>query len=335
VRQGGAPGGAREAPREAQWIPPRGGATIIGAVSAVTFSCGQCGASLAFEGVRTQTCPYCASPNFVEKPPSPGQPDPTFLVAFTGDAEVARRRLDAWLGSRTLFADSALRRAKVEDLRGVYLPAYLYSAVARTDYTAQIGEQYTEIETYTTTENGKPVTKTRTVTRTEYRPLAGRHLGYVTDVIVSASNGLSNAELQRAEPFDLKQLRRFQPALVAGWIHEEFSRAPAECQRLSRSEAVDEVGARLRRFMPGDSYSDLAWKTAVEWESLEPILIPVWVLALRYRGDKPPLRVVINGQTGKVTGKVPLSWWKIAIPIVLALAAIAAAILLGTGGAPR
>lgn len=304
------------------------------AVSAMTFACEQCGASLAFEGVRTQTCPYCASPSFVERAPSPGQPDPTFLVTFTGDAEVARRRLDAWLGSRTLFADSALRRATVEDLRGVYLPAYLYSAVARTDYTVQIGEQYTETETYTTTENGKEVTKTRTVTRTEYRPLAGRHLGYVTDVIVSASAGLPNAELAAAEPFDLRQLRRFDPALVVGWIHEEFSREPGECQRLSRAEAADEVSARLRRFMPGDSYSDLAWKSSVEWESLEPILVPVWVLALRYRANRPPLRVVINGQTGKVAGKVPLSWWKIAIPIVLVLGAIAAAILLARGGGP-
>jgi hypothetical protein len=305
-------------------------------VSAVTFSCGHCGATLAFEGVRTQTCPYCASPNFVEKPPSPGQPDPAFLVAFTGDAEVARKRLDAWIGSRTLFADSALKHAKVEDLRGVYLPAYLYSAVARTSFTAQIGEQYTETETYTTTENGKTVTKTRIVTRTEYRSLAGRHLGYITDVIVSASVGLSNAELERVEPFDLKQLRRFSPALVSGWIHEEFSRGARDCQQASRGEAVDEVGSRLRRFMPGDSYSDLEWKTVVEWEALEPILVPVWVLALRYRGDKPPLRVVINGQTGKVAGKVPLSWWKIAIPIVLVLAAIAAFLLLSSGGeAPR
>src|SRR6187402_3132313 len=119
-----------------RWIPPRGGSTISSAVSAVTFACGQCGASLAFEGVRTQTCPYCASPNFVERAPSAGQPDPAFVVAFTGDAEVARRRLDAWIGSRTLFADSALKRATVEDIRGIYLPAYLYSAVARTDYTA-------------------------------------------------------------------------------------------------------------------------------------------------------------------------------------------------------
>jgi hypothetical protein len=295
----------------------------------VTFACNQCGASLAFDRVRTETCPYCASPNFVERPPAANQPDPMFAVTFTGDATVAKRTLDHWLGSRTLLADSALKRATVEDLRGVYLPAYLYSAVARTEYSAQIGEHYTETETYETKdEDGNKVTKTRTVTRTEYRPLSGRHVGYVTDVIVSASAGLSNAELTRVEPFELRQLRRFSPALISGWITEEFSRPADECRRSSRSDAIDEVGTRLRKFMPGNSYCDLTWRSTIEWESLDPILVPVWVFAVRYRADKPALRVVINGQTGKVSGKAPLSWWKVTLAIVLALAVIAAVILI-------
>ena len=294
----------------------------------VTFACGQCGAGLAFDGVRTETCPYCASPNFVERPPAAGQPDPHFVVTFIGDAEVARRALDRWLGSRTMFADSALRRAKVLDLRGVYVPAYLYSAVAETDYTAQIGEDYTETETYTTKNaDGKDETQTRTVTRTEYRALSGRHVGYVGDVIVSAST-LGNAELEQIEPFDLRQMRRFSPALISGWIAEEFSRSADDCMTASRGEAVDHVGGQLRRFMPGDSFSDLAWRTAVSWESLDPILVPVWVFVVRYRPDKAPLRVVINGQTGKITGKVPLAAWKVITAVVLAIAAIAAVIYL-------
>ncbi|HTR49989.1 MAG TPA: hypothetical protein VMJ10_04720, partial [Kofleriaceae bacterium] len=235
--------------------------------------------------------------------------------------------LDRWLGSRSWFADSAIRRATVEDLRGVYVPAYLYSAVAHTSYTAQIGEHYTETETYTTTDSsGNPRTETRTVTRTEHRPLAGTHVGYVTDVVVSASVGLANDELQRIEPFDLRQMRRFQPALVAGWIAEEFSRPLDECQRASHTEALDLLGAKLREFMPGDNYSDLAWRTNVAWESMEPILVPAWVLALRYRPSKPALRVVINGQTGKIAGRAPLSWWKIALAIAV-LGAIIAAIV--------
>ena len=294
-----------------------------------TFACQNCGASLAFDGVRTATCPYCASPNFVERPAAQGQPDPQFVVTFIGDGEVARRALDRWLGSRTVFADSRLKRAKVEDIKGIYAPSYLYSAVARSDFTASIGENYTETETYTETDSeGHTHTRTRTVTRTEYRPLAGQHVSYVTDVIVSASAGLSNAELESVEPYDLKQMRRYSPALISGWIAEEFARKPDECQKSSHGEAVEQIGGKLRQFMPGDSYSDLTWRTKVSWESLDPIFVPVWVFAVRYREDKPPLKVVINGQTGKISGKVPLSPWKIIFTILFALAAIAAVIYL-------
>ena len=292
------------------------------------FECGQCGAALSFEGVRTQTCPYCASPSFVERPASSGGPDPLFTVAFAGDAQWARARLDRWIGRRMIVADSALKKASVDELRGIYLPAFLYSAVARTDYTASIGEHYTESETYTKThDDGTKTTETRQVTRTEYRPLAGEHLGYITDVVVSASAGLDHATFARIEPFELRQLRRYSPALVSGFIQEEFSREADECMRVSRAAAIDEVGDELRRFMPGDSHADLHWSTKVEWESLDPVLVPVWVFAVRYRGDRPPLRVVVNGQTGKIAGKVPLSWWKILL-LVLGAAAVVLAIVL-------
>ena len=291
-----------------------------------TFACGHCGASLAFAGVRTETCPYCASPNIVERPPAADQPDPEFVVTFVGDAEVARRALDRWLGSRTLFADSAIKRATVEDMRGIYVPAYLYSAVAHTDYHAHIGEHYTETETYKVKgEDGEIETRTRIVTRTEYRPLSGYHVGYVTDVVVSASRGLTDRELGALQPFDFKQMRRFDPALVSGWIAEDYARPADECERASRREAIEQVGDALRRFLPGDGYSDLTWRTSVAWESLDPVLVPVWVLALRYREDREPLRVVINGQSGKVAGKVPLAAWKIAVAVVV-LAAVVAAI---------
>jgi hypothetical protein len=271
---------------------------------------------LSFDGTRTETCPYCASPNFVERPASNDQPDPAFVIPFTTDPDAARGWLTRWIRRHALFADSAFRRATIDELRAVYLPAYLYSAVAHTDYTASIGEHYKETETYKTKDkDGNPKIETRTVTRTEYRPLSGHHVGYVTDVVVSASAGLANAELSAIEPYDLRELRRYAPALISGWPTEEFSRSADDCRRVSRGDAVDEVGSKLRRFMPGDSHSDLTWRTSVDWESLDPIFVPVWVLAVRYRDDKPVVRVVINGQTGRATGQVPLAWWKITLAI--------------------
>jgi DNA-directed RNA polymerase subunit RPC12/RpoP len=303
------------------------------------YACQHCGAELAFEGVRTALCPYCASPNIVERVATPGHAvvAPRFVVAFAHDAAHARASLDRWLGARAVarwFTDGALRGARVEDLRGIYVPAYLYSARAHTAYTASIGEHYTETEEYETRDaQGHKKTETRRVTRTEYRALDGDHVGYITDVLVSASAGLAHRELAALEPFDLLHLRRYTPAVIAGFLTEEFSRSADECARASRADATDEIGARLKRFMPGDSHSDLEWRTAVSWESLDPLLVPVWVLAVRYRADRPALRVVINGQTGKVCGRAPLVWWKIAVAVAV-LAAAVVAIVLATRGEP-
>lgn len=297
-----------------------------------TFACGQCGAGLAFEGGRTARCPYCDSPNFVERPAAVGQPEPRFAVTFVGDAQLARRNLDRWLGSRHLLADSRLRHASVEELRGIYVPCYLYSAIATTRYAAEIGEQYTEVRTYTTYSGKRPVVRTRVVVKTEYRELSGVHVDYVSDVVVSASAGLSNAELERIEPFDLKQMRRFSPAMISGWIAEDYARAAGDCERSCRDEVDAMIGKALRAFLPGDSHRGLTWSTEVSRESMDPLLVPVWVFAVRYRKDREALRVVINGQTGTIAGKVPLSTWKVAL-LVLIVGAVVAAILLH-GGTP-
>src|SRR5262249_55135422 len=107
-----------------------------------------------------------------------------------------------------------------------------------------------------------------------------------------------------------------------------------DCRRASREAAVDDVGLRLRRFMPGDGHSDLAWRTSVTWESLAPVLVPGWGLAVRYRDDRRPLRVVINGPTRAIARKGPPAGGKVAVG-VLVVAGIAAAIAWLWHGGPQ
>jgi len=265
--------------------------------------------------LRTTVCPYCAAPSVVERPASVDRPAPTFTLGFALTHQAAGERVKQWLRTRHPWSDSRLKRASVQDVRGVYVPAYLYSALALSEYSASIGEDYTETETYKTTENGKTVTKTRTVTKTEWRPLRGEHTEYVPDVLVTASRGLSNEELEELEPFDLRALARYEPALVAGWVAEEPSLSREECLRLAREETLARVKQRLEAFMPGDSHQNLQHQTRVEEESLEVCLVPVWVLAARYAPDKPPLRVVVNGQSGEVHGEVPVSLVKVLLTV--------------------
>jgi hypothetical protein len=53
---------------------------------------------------------------------------------------------------------------------------------------------------------------------------------------------------------------------------------------------------------------------------------------VRYRDDKPALRVVINGQSGAIAGKVPLAWWKIGLALIVVAAVVAAIVALWQGG---
>lgn len=293
------------------------------------LSCEGCGAALnVVSGERTAKCPYCASPNVVARPRAAGE-DPTFVVGFVIPEEDARKRARAWIRS-TWFVKTAFAKADVSDVRGVYLPVYLYSGSVTVQYAARIGENYTVTETYTTTDaNGKTVTRTRTKVKTEWRSLSGRWAAYLDDVLVTASRGLGNDELEAIEPYDLRALRRYSPKILSGWLAEDPSRSMSECAAMARQEAVTQVGKRVSRHMPGDSHRDLRYQTTFRHEHGALVLLPVWVLAVKYDPEEPPVRMVLNGQTGALTGTPPRSWIKIVGAVLLLIAVIALTVWLG------
>jgi hypothetical protein len=202
---------------------------------------------------------------------------------------------------------------------GVYVPAYLYSATSATVYSATIGEDYYVTEV---SRDSKGRTRVRRTRKTEHCNLSGAHANYVGDVVVTASQGIANHELEAIEPFDLGGLRRYTPAMVSGWISEEPSLTREECLQLARSESTNAVGRLLHGFLPGDSHLDLRHTTTLHDETLDLALLPVWIFAIRYDEKKPPIRILVNGQTGKVGGRIPTSWTR-----VLKIAAAVLAIL--------
>lgn len=288
----------------------------------IDLTCESCGATLRLdEHLRSTECAYCASPLVVERPASAQRPDPTFVLGFVADRERATAAVRRWIQGRGPFVRSDFKQAAVSKTRGVYLPVYLYGAVAESRYRAEVGEDYTEIETETDSE-GK--THTRVVTRTEYRELTGRQTRYVLDVLVTASRGIPNEELAEIEPFDLRALRRYAPAMLAGWSAEEPSLDPGECRRMAQAESLQRIGAELSDFMPGDSHHSLRHSTDLRDEVLDLVLLPVWVFSMRYSEDRPPVRVLMNGQTGEIHGKAPLSVRRIGATIISVLGLAAA-----------
>ncbi len=298
----------------------------------VKLLCQSCGAALQLEaGARTTVCPYCESAHVVERPAEPDRPAPTFALGFRLGREEAHQRVRQWLKGRTLFARSGVHQARLEEVRGVYTPAYLYGAVARSGYRAEIGEEYYET---VTTGSGKN-RQTRRERRLEWVPLDGEVDQYVPARIVTASQAIPNEELERVEPFDLRLLTRYRREVLAGWIAEEASLSREQCAALARQEALSEVEQRLQRFLPGDEQRGLRHQTTLHQESLELVLLPLWVFAARYATDAPPMRILVNGESGETYGKLPLSWVKITLTVLGALAVIAALAVLFSGRGVR
>ena len=101
-------------------------------------------------------------------------------------------------------------------------------------------------------------------------------------------------------------------ALISGWIAEEPSRRQEECFEFAHKEALDDIGRRLSHFMPGEKHQGLRYQASLRNESIDLVLAPVWLLTVAYDPQKPPFQVLVNGQNGRVWGKAPVAWWKVA-----------------------
>lgn len=286
---------------------------------ALDARCDACGAALTIGAAqRTERCPFCDAPSVVTHPASPGRSQPTFAIGFSLERDDAVRAVAHWLREQraTRFGPTP---GVVERVTGVYLPAYLYSSTALSEYQASIGETYRTLGIERDDDGGASIGRKE---KTEYRDLAGRRMAYVADILVSASRGLPNPEIDAIEPFDLGRVRRYVPALVAGWTSEEPTLTLDDCLQVARTEAHARVERELHRFMPGDEIRALRHQTRFVNETLDLVLVPVWVCAVRHHARKPPVRVLVNGQTGRVGGVIPFSWAQLGLVAAISVAAM-------------
>lgn len=282
------------------------------AVAARHLRCDSCGAEISVDpNQRSYTCPFCESTYVVEftRDETPRQP-PEFVVGFAVSPEAALTRFRAWLASGGWYRPGDLAQAVLDDrLRGVYLPFWSFSMLARSRWNASIGEYWYRTETYTTRENGRTVTRTRQVRETEWWDLRGQHHRYYSGYLVSGSRGLSQADCLSVQPFHLAALKRFAPFFLAGWLSEEYSVERGQAEAVSRAEFARQAQQHVAAFLPGDTHRELHVQTEFSQVQSDLILLPVYLLSYQYAGKR--YRFLINGQTGKVVGQRPISWAKI------------------------
>lgn len=293
-----------EAPRGAS--PPE---SPVESTLSRAFRCESCGAQVHCEpDSRSTTCPFCAAPYVLEiDPKSTGKQDPEFVLGFAVTPDEAEKIYRRWVVRNGLFRPGDLAaRAQVIDLKGIYLPFWSFSCRADSSWSVRIGEYWYRTETYTERDaNGNTVTKTRQVRETEWWDLSGGHHAYYSFYLVSGSKGLDQATFERIQPFPLLGLKRYKPQFLAGWLSEDYSIEREDAYPRSEAEFRHREEQAITAFLPGDTSSGLNVDVRFSEVNSDLILLPIYLRSYRYRGKL--YQTLINGQTGKIWGRKPVS----------------------------
>jgi predicted RNA-binding Zn-ribbon protein involved in translation (DUF1610 family) len=289
-----------------------------------SFKCNSCNAAITVEpNVTATVCPFCGSHHVLAQEHSSKVLKPESVIPFQIDQRTAISKFRTWLG-RGWFRPNAVKRiaANAEArVQGVYLPFWTFDAQTFSSWWAEAGYYYYVTERYAVTVNGRRQMRTRQVRKVRWKPASGKYDEFLDDVLVYATQSVKENILRRIYPFDTHSLVPYRPQYLAGWRAEEYQIDLEHGWKLGQ----EIIHARLRqacaREVPGDTHRNLRVKTTFQDVTFKHILLPIWIAS--YRFNNKVYSFMVNGQTGKVQGEAPISWWKVALTVLIVLVLLA------------
>ena len=271
------------------------------------FDCRGCGASMTYDAsARAMRCAFCGSNDLAPQEGTTGRVRPTRRVPYTWTEAQAHEAFAAWI-RRGFWRPGRLKlEAQVVVTQAVYVPCWVFAAQTDTSWCADSSQ-------------------TPPSARADWCPVAGRSPGQVEDVLVLASGVLTAAEVEGLLPFGLETAVPYRREDVGQVAVEDVgvSRRGARPAAHASIDALERE--RCAQFVPGRS-RNVHVNALVTDMSSEPVLLPVWINAYRWR--ERSYRFLVNGATGRVVGEAPWSKVKVGAAVLLALALVAALVLL-------
>lgn len=261
--------------------------------SSVT-ECANCGAPVEVSRYTSACkCEHCGSYMILEERVE-GELTPHLILPFQISKEKAVKLLEKEFQSRYFTPGTFLSAATLTGMEGIYVPFFLYGYLGTFDY-AGTG------------------TKVRSWRRgnTEYVETSWfrveRNLDIDFDRIpVDASIDMNNDMMDLLEPFDSGALESFQKKYMSGFEGEMYSEGLMSLEHRAQEKARRDAEELLRDTISGYTSLHADRKHLnLRRQTAEYALLPVWVYYYSYHGQK--YTYYVNGQSGKVLGKTPVS----------------------------
>ena len=293
-------------------------------VEQATIKCTSCGASTTLqENISADACPFCGASIVSAQEQQTTSLKPKSLLPFKISRENAMEAFRSWVSSRW-FAPNKLKeyaRSDTSNLSGIYVPYWTYDSMTTSWYTGQRGDYYYTTESYTTTENGKSVRRTRQVRHTRWTSVSGVIVRAFDDVLILASKSLPKKYADKLEPWDLENLETYDEQYLSGFRAETYQVGLAEGFGQAQIIMDKYIRKEVRYAIGGDEQRISSVKTQHDNITFKHLLLPIWISAYQFKEET--YRFLVNARTGEVQGERPWSWVKIAALAAGVIAVIA------------
>jgi hypothetical protein len=276
----------------------------------VSVQCQSCKAISLFEPGRVaQNCEFCGSPSIIPQTAARKPIVPESVLPFVIAQTQVREDLRRWYGSRW-FAPNRLKSAALTDqVHGLYIPYWTFDAQVDARWTAEAGYYYYETE--------RRGNKTERVRKVRWERAAGQLDHFFDDELVPATQGVPIDLLRQIEPFPTESLVPYDAGYVSGWVVEQYQIDLVAAAERARTQMDGATRRLCSAQVPGDTQRNLQVDADFSKQTFKHVLVPLWIVAYTYGART--FQVLVNGVTGRIAGKHPYSWVKIAFAILCAL----------------
>jgi len=281
---------------------------------AVLYTCPSCGAELVTDDTTAATfCFYCHNPVIMQGRLS-GDMQPDAVIPFAVSKEEVKEKLLGWCKGKKYIDDGFISDMQLEKLTGVYFPFWLADSRVNATLTANttslkvwvLGNiEYTETSQYAITRGGTLD---------------------INDITLKALNREDAELLNGVYPYDFQGLKPFKMSFLSGFF--------AEKRNLEQKEVVEEAAAIIKNSAETLLENTIGGYGAVSSKnttinshdtSWQYVLLPAWMMTYRYKNEL--YYFAMNGQSGKIAGRVPVSkkklnklFWTVAACVTVGMA---------------
>ena len=275
-----------------------------------TIICKSCGGETVYDAnTLSSVCPYCGSNQVMETQSDTIAPFGvcTFKIAQNAASDKFRK----WLKKKIFCPSKAKKNCMPDSFKGIYIPIWTFDTTTDTSYTAKYG-----IDRTYTDSNGN------THTRTDWYSVSGTHREFIDDHPVIATDRYDTNLIKKLLPFDTANNLTFNPVYLAGFAAEKYSVGLTDGWERAKAGINEILKKSIEREIKQNKHADrvdkLRMSTTYHNIMYKYLLAPVWLSSFKYKNKI--YNFMVNGESGKVSGKSPVSPLRVVIAVLIGLA---------------